>query len=167
MRNYENFTEKDVVDIRGLSIEQVQQILDLNPKNDCDVERVINYDFYRPLGDIGKGRYGYFKDILKPNYTCHPASDFLEPELKRGDRVMVWDDYESRATERIFLAEIKGYEYPYICVSDVSEEKFLSGQTFLVNVWKNCKPIPQKEQLTIKQLAELAGKNIDEIEIID
>jgi hypothetical protein len=65
---------------------------------------------------------------------------------KRGDKVLVWDDNEDMlAVERIFLTEIEGSTYPYICVDQDCEEDFTNGKTFHNTSWINMKPLPEKE----------------------
>jgi hypothetical protein len=64
---------------------------------------------------------------------------------KIGERVMVWDNNEEIALERIYLAEIKGVKCPYICVTEGTEIEFLSGEEITCIFWKNIKPLPQKE----------------------
>lgn len=75
MKDYSNFTENDVVNIRGLSEEQLKYILELNPKNKCDVKEVIINDYYRPLGRNGRGCFGIIRQCH--SFTIHPASDLL------------------------------------------------------------------------------------------
>jgi len=64
---------------------------------------------------------------------------------KRGDKVLVWDNAEENAIECIFLTEIEGTKYPYICVTQSQEEKFINGYGFDIAFWKNMKPITEKE----------------------
>ncbi len=64
-----------------------------------------------------------------------------------GDKVLVWDNEEKNAIERIFLCEIEGAELPYICVTKTSEDNFINGDIFNINAWTNIKPI-QKTEIT-------------------
>ena len=43
--------------------------------------------------------------------------ELVEPQFKRGDKVLLWNIKEDAAIEGIFLAYIKGSGYPYVCVS--------------------------------------------------
>ena len=63
---------------------------------------------------------------------------------KRGDRVMVWDNNEENAVERIFITEIEGAYNPCLCVAELSENHFLNGEKFYFSWFKNMKPIPEK-----------------------
>jgi hypothetical protein len=64
---------------------------------------------------------------------------------KRGDKVLVWDNEEEKAQERIFLTEIEGASQPYICVLPVNEKDFINGGIFSICEWINMKPLPEKE----------------------
>jgi hypothetical protein len=64
---------------------------------------------------------------------------------KRGDKVLVWDNNEENAQERIFITEIEGSKHPYVCVSLAHEEAFINGSLFSFDGWKNIKPLPEKE----------------------
>ena len=58
---------------------------------------------------------------------------------------MVWDSDEEYAEERIFLTEIEGAEYPYICVAKNKEKLFEEGKPFSICDRKYIKPLPKKE----------------------
>lgn len=84
------------------------------------------------------------KQILTNNFkTMENTTEKFKP--KRGDKVLVWDDYEEYVEECIFLTEIEGAKYPYNCVSVGDEEDFINGYTFYNTSWTNIKPIPEKE----------------------
>jgi hypothetical protein len=86
---------------------------------------------------------------------CHYPIDLVIYELekqetqtfkpKRGDKVLVWNSNEELAKKRIFVCEIEGTKYPYICVTQSQEEKFINGYGFDIAFWKNIKPLPEKE----------------------
>jgi hypothetical protein len=63
---------------------------------------------------------------------------------KRGNKVLVWDHEEENANECIFLTQIEGSKYPYVCVSLAHEEAFINGSLFSFDGWKNIKPLPEK-----------------------
>lgn len=65
---------------------------------------------------------------------------------KRGDKVLVWNNDENSATERIFVAEIKGSEYPIHVVYTGHGKKFINGVKFETARYKNMKPIPTIEE---------------------
>jgi hypothetical protein len=79
------------------------------------------------------------------NYKIRITEENQEPEWqpKRGDRVLVWDDYNY--CERIFLAEIKKSEYPIVTVNYHYEKDFLNGDVFSVVCFKYMRPL-QAEQ---------------------
>jgi hypothetical protein len=65
-----------------------------------------------------------------------------EWQPQRGDRVLVWDDDEKLAEERIFLAEIKGSILPIVTVTFDYENDFKKENEFETTEWKNMKPLP-------------------------
>jgi hypothetical protein len=84
-----------------------------------------------------------------------------EWQPKRGDRVLVWDNFSSSATERIFLTEIKGTPYPIIVVNKNTEKEFINNETFNTVCFKCMKPLPtenpkeNKVEEAAKKLCEL------------
>lgn len=64
---------------------------------------------------------------------------------KRGDRVLVWDDNEEVAKERIFLGYIKGAKCPIQVVSPIDDSRFLTDRPFDVIEYANMKPLPAEE----------------------
>jgi hypothetical protein len=90
--------------------------------------------------------YSYPADLVIAQFEKQETE--IETETfkpKRGGKVLVWDsDEEEDAEERIFLTQIEGAEYPYICVEEDSEEDFINGDTFDTTKWKKINPIPKK-----------------------
>ena len=89
-------------------------------------------------------------------FSFHRASDLElvteEPEFKRWEIVEVWSNAEGRRVKRIFVCEAIWAKYPYICVSDGSQEEFMNWKPFLWAEWdKIRKP---KWKLTRKEIAE-------------
>lgn len=89
-----------------------------------------------------------------------------EPEFspKRGDRVIVWDFDESKAHERIFLADIKGSVSPIVTVPKVHEVYFKNNETFGITQYKNMKPLPTEHPTETdfkSKVIELIEKRID------
>jgi hypothetical protein len=64
-----------------------------------------------------------------------------EWQPKRGDRVLVWDCDEKGITERYFLTEIKGSEFPFIVVSEDTEKEFLVNENFYPHFFRHMKPL--------------------------
>jgi hypothetical protein len=94
-----------------------------------------------------------FSMVDSTELPTQSVKDFLEPEFKRGDKVMVGGH------ERIFLAKIDGAKYPYIYVSSSSENDFLSGRPFRIATTGKVEPIPKKEvpEYTMKEAIEKMG----------
>ena len=61
-------------------------------------------------------------------------------EPKRGDKVIVWDDENSKK-ERIFLTKIDGSCFPYVTVFIHDEEKFKTGLTFDTEMFTGIQPL--------------------------
>jgi hypothetical protein len=122
-------------------------------RNDGTVEElieVLSLAFPKDKGAylIGGAHKFYYKSpynnwgFFIHNSTELPTQsvkDFLEPEFKRGDKVMVGGH------ERIFLAKIDGAKYPYMYVSTLSEDNFLSGKPFRIASARKVEPIFKKE----------------------
>ena len=88
--------------------------------------------------------------------------ELVEPQFKRGDKVLVWDWDEKQAYERIFLAYIEGARSPYVCVMESQEKAFYDGADFEPINCKHAKPIlPTKQtvtlELTDEQLEKIRG----------
>ena len=77
--------------------------------------------------------------------------------LKRGDRVLVWDE-ATHEYERIFLAYIDDADKPFICVAGSSENLFNEGQVFPTTEWRDAKPVPVQEPIVELSLKEIAEK---------
>lgn len=105
------------------------------------------------------------------NYI-QPVKDFLEelesPKLpKRGDRILIWNLYEGQWTERIFITYIEGAKNPIVCVTDIYEKEFNSGEPFGTTTWDKWKPIPEKKVLEVT-LEDIAKKyEVDEVKIVE
>ena len=108
-----------------------------------------NYDMDKFIGkDLKIINYFEFKNCFDTDSKYHYPAELVIEQLKkqtfkpkRGDRVLVWDNAEENAIECIFLTQIEGAEYPYICVLTEDEEDFIYGNKFDTNRWKNIKPI--------------------------
>ena len=83
---------------------------------------------------------------------------------KRGDRVLVWDDSESKAEERIFLVEVKGCTAPNLVVHSEYENEFKNNEWFKVNEFKHMKPLPTEQPTETdfkRKVIDLVEKRID------
>jgi hypothetical protein len=97
------------------------------------------------------------------SYPLPEALSYILPQ--RGDEVLVWDKYESTAVKRIFLAYIEGAEYPIQVVLNGYEENFKNGETFATSKYRNYKTIPQKTKLTLQQIADKFGIDVNDLEV--
>jgi hypothetical protein len=107
--------------------------------------------------------YFEFKNCFDTDSKYHYPAELVIEQLKkqtfkpkRGDRVLVWDNKEEYAEERIFLAKIEGAISPYICVCNGDEESFKKAENFNVILWKNMKPkkVIKKDTLVWCKCAE-------------
>jgi hypothetical protein len=99
-------------------------------------------------------------------YPLPEALNHIVEELpQRGDEVLVWDGDESIAVKRIFLAYIEGANYPTFVVHDTDEENFKNGKPFATVKYKNYKTIPQKTKLTLQQIADKFGIDVNDLEV--
>jgi len=107
--------------------------------------------------------FSNYPEFLKPVFENTSTEPKEEWQPKRSDRVLVWDNCEKDAVERIFLAEIKGIKYPIITVHLGQENFFIENQEFSTNNFKHMKPLPiapTKPEKTFKEkVIELVEKN--------
>lgn len=113
----------------------------------------------------------YFDESLLGEIVPENKITVVETEWqpKRGDRILVWDNEESSAEEKIFLVEIKGCKLPIRVVAPDEETKFLQGQIFSSSGYKHMKPLPieQPKETDFKiQVIELIEENIEECKIL-
>jgi hypothetical protein len=67
-----------------------------------------------------------------------------EWQPKRGDRVLVFDDWDE-PKERIYLTYSKGERYPYRVVSVGDEDKFNKNELFESCAYQHMKPLPTEQ----------------------
>lgn len=122
-----------------------------------------NRTCYRPyIG--GYGSVDYYHKNKYTIYSIDDLLDFYHPQLDRGEKVLVKNEESEKWKERIFVSEIKGSEFPYVCVIPDSEYKFIEGELFRTSDWKY---IRRKENaVTRKEIADAFGLSED-FEIID
>jgi hypothetical protein len=66
---------------------------------------------------------------------------------QRGEKVLVWDNDESNAVERIFLINIEFAKTPFRVVVTGDEDKFLKNQPFYVVGYNYMKQLLKQETL--------------------
>jgi hypothetical protein len=66
---------------------------------------------------------------------------------QRGERVLVWDDNESDAIERIFLSvlDIENLAHPICVVAKSNESLYLNGDKFSLQRYPHMKQLPKEE----------------------
>jgi hypothetical protein len=90
--------------------------------------------------------------------------ELVEPQFKRGDKVLVRDSNNEDWDERIFLTEIKGGDCPYIVVNADDEVLFHSGYEFAYTEYVQIKPLPQVEEMTLEEVCKELGREIKIVE---
>ncbi len=104
--------------------------------------------------------------INKKENMKNEENKLVEIGPKRCKRMLVWDDGDERAVERIVIAT---HKCRYIAVDEYTEENYLNGDDFVTSNWENAKPLPEPKpkpkRLSLKQIAEKFG--VDAVEIIE
>lgn len=102
-----------------------------------------------------------------PKYNIE---DFLEEEWKpkRGETVLVgYKSIKDKWLNRIFLCEIEGAKYPFVCVSKATEKEFEDGEEFSTYSFNQIKRLekPETIEITIEEIAKMKGVKPDQIRI--
>jgi len=164
----QKFTIKDLSEgkcavINDGTVEQLRKVLKLAfPKHD--------------LITLGLSKY-YYKSktynqrwASSQNYNnlviVQSVKDFLEPEFKRGDRVLVSADGENWKN-RIHLTTVKieNTENLYICVDGDSEYEYKENCNFNTVVWRKIKPLEEITEYSLEDIAKLVNKPVELIRI--
>lgn len=151
-------------------------------KNDGTVEELIKVlKAAFPFAERtvhGNGRLYYkhgsksWNSTFETKLPAQSVKDFLEelesPKLpKRGDRILVWSSFDQDWIERIFITYIEGAKNPIVCVTDIYEKEFNSGEPFGTITWNKWKPIPEKKVLEVT-LEDVAKQfKVDEVKIVE
>lgn len=122
-----------------------------------DVIGKVSNDWYYKKGNVYLcEKEGCLTDedgMVSHSWDVPYANEHFKPheQPKLGDKVLVWDDDESRAEELIFLAKVDG-EYPYLVFGCGSQyEYFKKGDSFDCLPYKNMKPLPKVETVSLKE----------------
>lgn len=94
-------------------------------------------------------------DVFFKRYPRVTASE-EKPMFKRGERILVWDDNEKNASNRIGLAYVEGSRRTVITVYRDDEEKFKEGSVFRISTWENWKFIPDSIEVPTDPFEEAA-----------
>lgn len=66
-------------------------------------------------------------------------------DRRKCKKMLVWDDNESEAVERIVWYKVEGDNFPYVVVDVGYEKAFLEGKTIYIETYRDAKPIPEKK----------------------
>lgn len=116
-----------------------------------NVYKVVGYE------DRSYPRIEYLDDADTMEGWGEENFDFV---ARRGEKVLVRDEDYQDWDERIFLTCNNGAKYPFICVHRNNEEEFSSGVKYNTTNWKQIKPIPQVEEMTLEQVCRELGRDI-------
>lgn len=127
---------------------------------------------------MGTSRYYYTTDgklwssiSYRLNIAMQSVKDFLQPQFKRGEMVLVRDSDSHEWKERIYLTTISELFYPYVCVEGGYEKQYREGNATSTTCWKYIKKIEKEEEkiveLTLKDISEKTGIPIHLIRIKD
>ena len=119
-----------------------------------------SYCYYGVIGDSQKAKF----DNVTYETAIGLGLEIIELPVipRRGDRILVWDSFESHAQERIFLTYIEGTHYPIATVGSGAEGAFQANEKVGVTLWMNWKPVLKEEvvELTIQDISEGKGVGI-------
>lgn len=104
-------------------------------------------------------------DFEVKDSTVDTEDDFwFKPE---GVRMLVWDDEEEFALDRIVIAKLpSNASEPYVFIDKDSELDFKNGRKYQIITSKNAKPLPKITELTMQEIADKFGLNVNEIKIV-
>ncbi len=143
--------------IRATSDEHGKRIIEFlvenGGRNPYNLKGLNGFSYYI----TSKGSAESFRDNRPIGYTeMHLPSDEPKDELKRGDIVEVSDDGVTWF-ESIFIANIEGAKFQFVCVSQDYKAEFNSGDSFGITPWKHCRKV---ETITRKEAEKQLGKKI-------
>lgn len=87
-------------------------------------------------------------------------------DLNPGDTVLVSDNATAGFVKRIFLAHIPGASNSVVYVRYDSEENYKNGLTYKIATANHFKMAPDTLKMTKEQIANMAGVNVEDLEII-
>lgn len=130
-----------------------------------------NFDRYGELCVLYNDKLEYgSKGFLKLMwYKILTFNELLEMEwlanFKRGDKVLVRDSDSAIRLERIYLATIEWAKQPFHCVEGQDGKEFLDWRPFAVWYRKQIKPLPVETVVTLKEIADKFGVNVENLKI--
>jgi len=85
-------------------------------------------------------------------------NELVTIDPKQCKRMLVWDYHVENAEERIVVAKAGK---SYIAISVDHEEEFLNSGHFTVVAWENAEPIPTPKKVTMKEVCEKFGYDVE------
>jgi hypothetical protein len=109
---------------------------------------------------------GLFNNYRYRDVLYHNAEIIELPvEFERGERVLVRDRDNSEWCESIFITKIDGALYPYVVVISNYEDDFMNGKEFYTTQYRQCKKLPTEKELTMQEIADKFGINVNDLKI--
>ena len=146
-----------------------------------ELREVLRSAFPDSILDVSGGCKHYFLDIQlyaegskyvwdldkNTNLPTQSVKDFLTKELKRGD--LIWvdvDDPNIRVSKCIFVANVEGAKFPFICVEKCDEENFKNGKPFNITMSRYATKVeePKEVVMTIEEIEK--ALNIKNLKIV-
>jgi len=121
----------------------VEEWLEVTKKKNLSIKELKNEILQMPQNLYNKLEGHNYENMAE--ILFHKWNTPTEWIPQRGERVLVWDYYENRAQELIFLFKIEGAAFPIRAVAESDEHKFLNNQPFHTIGYKNMKQIPKEE----------------------
>lgn len=111
---------------------------------------LVDWDTFRKAGHsvfwIDK------KNVKEEDKCWWIDKDDTVPEVKRGDRVLVWDEVNTPKQERIYITTIEGIRYPHIVVMENHEDNFKKGEDVWTQNYKHMEPLLKKKEMTLAEI---------------
>jgi hypothetical protein len=81
---------------------------------------------------------------------------------KQGEEVYAWDEWSDSRYKRIFIAEVKGNTFPYLCVNYEDEHSYKDGNAFDTDCFQNIGQVSQVV-VTMSEIAEMMDCHVEEL----
>jgi len=170
--NFPELTTEQFIELFDKKETELDKWLKETKAKNLSLEELINYIEEDTTSDsvysLLQGNFAKQKAQILFNQWNNPTEESPKVETewqpKRGDRVLVWDDVENAAEEKIFILKSEGEAYPNRVVASGSLRLFFEGHPFESCGYKNMKPLPieQPKETDFKtKVIELIEKRIE------
>lgn len=166
MYTIKDLAEGRVAVINDGTLEELQKVIKEAFPNDISIPTGVSRYYFQSLQDTTKWA-STDSFCIKPTQS---VKDFLKPieepwVPKRGDKILV-KGFDGRWVERIFITLIENCEEPYVVVSYGDERNFYEGLAVKAVLYKEAKPIRPQTELTMEEIAEKFGIDVNNLKIV-